>query len=364
MPDTTYDLHTLGDTDLEVSPLCLGTNTFGWTADEEQAHAILDAYTDAGGNFIDTAVTYPAWAPGNEGGESEAIIGNWIADRRARGRVVLASKVGMAGGKYPKGLTRDHIRRGIEDSLRRLQVDSIDVFYAHEDDADTPQLETLRAFDELVREGMVDYIAASNFTADRLAEALRISDSNGWVRYAVLQPRYNLLDRDGFEGPLQDLCVDEGIAVTPYPALAGGFLTGKYRPGVPAPAGARSQGAQAQLTPRGIAILDALDDVAAAHGATVAQVAVAWVLARPGVVSALASATSTRQVDDLLPAQGLTLTSEQIAALAAASAACPTVTRSGTPPPRRRPGRPHRRRAPPLSARRPARRSRGRRPPR
>ncbi len=321
MPDTTYGLRTLGDTGLDVSPLCLGTNSFGWTADEARSHAILDAYTEAGGNFIDTAVTYPAWVPGNEGGESETIIGNWLVDRGARSRVVLASKVGMAGGKYPKGLTRDHIRRGVEDSLHRLQVDSIDVFYAHEDDAGTPQVETLRAFDELVREGMVDHIAASNFTADRLAEALRISDANGWVRYAVLQPRYNLLDRDVFEGPLQDLCVAEGIAVAPYPALAGGFLTGKYRPGVPAPGGARSKGAQAKLTPRGIAILDALDRVAEAQGATVAQVAVAWVLSRPGVVSALASATSIQHIDDLLPAQGLTLTAEQIAALDSASAA-------------------------------------------
>lgn len=320
MPETTYGLRPLGATGLHVSPLCLGTNSFGWTADEERSHAILDAYTAAGGNFIDTAVTYPAWAPGNEGGESEAIIGSWLADRGARDRVVLASKVGMAGGMYPKGLARDQIRRGVEDSLRRLGVDRIDLYYAHEDDLGTPQTETLRAFDELVREGLVGHIAASNFTAERLAEALRISDEHGWARYAVLQPRYNLLDRDIFEGPLQDLCLAEGIAVAPYPALAGGFLTGKYRPGVPAPAGARAKGAQAHLTPRGIAILEALDRVAAAHGATVAQVAVAWVLARPAVVAALASATSTRQVHDLLPAQGLALGADDIAALDAAGA--------------------------------------------
>ena len=311
------DRRPLGATGLEVHPVGLGTNVFGWSADEDAAFAVLDAYAAAGGNHIDTAHTYPGWAPGREGGESEAIIGRWLAANPGmRERMVIATKVGMAGGRFEKGLRREQVLGWIEGCLERLGVDRIDLFYAHEDDYDTPLEETLGALDELVRRGAVAHLGASNIGAGRLTEALRISDRNGWARYEVLQPGYNLIRREGYEEALATLCRVEGLAVVPYPALAGGFLTGKYRPGAPPPGGVRAAGAQATAdSPRGGAVLEALDRVAGEAGATPAQVAIAWLLARPGVASALASATRPEQVAEVMPAAGLQLTAAQVAAL-------------------------------------------------
>lgn len=320
MPDTTARRRPLGRTGLEVSTFGLGTNSLGWGADEAASFEILDTYVAGGGNFLDTAHTYSGWVPGHQGGESETIIGRWLADRGRPDDLVIATKVGMAGGRFEKGLRRDQILRWVEGCLERLRVERIDLFYTHEDDPETPLEETLGTLDELVRQGVVAHLGASNLPVERLAESLRIADENGWTRYTVVQPKYNLLDRADYEGPFADLCVAEGLAVVPYPALGGGFLTGKYRPGQPPPPSVRAAGAQEKLNERGVAILETLDRVAAAHGATPGQVAVAWVLTRPGIASALASTTSAAQVRDLLPAMDLELTDEDLAALDAASA--------------------------------------------
>lgn len=312
---------TLGSTGLRVHPVGLGTNSFGWGADEPAAFAVLDAYAQAGGNHIDTAHTYPGWAPGCEGGESEAIIGRWLTARPGmRERVVIATKVGMAGGRFEKGLRREQIERWVEGCLGRLGVEHIDLLYAHEDDPDTPLEETLGALNDLVAAGTVGHLGASNIGVPRLTEALRVGERNGWARYEVLQPAYNLVRRDGYEGSLDRVCTLEGLAVVPYPALAGGFLTGKYRPGLPPPAGVRAQGGQALAdTPRGGRVLEELDRLAEAHGATPAQVAVAWLLSRPNIASALASATRAEQVTELMPAADLRLDDREVAALAAAA---------------------------------------------
>lgn len=311
----------IGNSDLQVSPINLGGNVFGWTADEETSFAVLDAYVAAGGNFIDTANIYSAWVPGNAGGESEAIIGRWLAARGNRDDVVIATKVGMQGGPdQPKGLTRDKIRRGVELSLARLQTDHIDLYYAHEDDADTPLAETMAAFDELVREGSVRVVGASNYSAARLRAALDVSAAEGLARYEILQPHYNLLDRSQFEGDLAQLCVAENVSVAPYFALARGFLTGKYRRDTPMPSSPRAAGIQKDyVNDRGWAMLDTLDQVAAAHGATDGQVALAWLLAKPGVVAPIASATSVDQVNELAGA-AIALSADEVAALDAAGA--------------------------------------------
>ena len=298
----------LGTTDLDVFPLCLGGNVFGWTANEQESFALLDAYLVAGGNFIDTADSYTAWVPGHVGGESETIIGRWIAARGARNRVIIATKVGRAPGRM--GLTPKNIRAGAEASLKRLGVDRIDLYYAHADDPKTPMEESLREFDALVREGKVRFIAASNFTADRLAEALMISAREGLARYVALQPHYNLVVRDEYEGPLSDVCVRERVACVPYFALAQGFLTGKYRSGgsVDSP---RAQGARAYLNDRGQRLLTALDEIAAAHDTSVAAVSLAWLRDRPAVVAPIASARTLSQLAELLPMATLTLTAEE-----------------------------------------------------
>jgi aryl-alcohol dehydrogenase-like predicted oxidoreductase len=309
-----------GGSGLRLAPLCLGGNVFGWSAGEDASFAVLDAYVEAGGNVIDTANVYSAWAPGNRGGESESIIGRWIAGRGGHDDVVVATKVGMAGGPdQPKGLTRDTIRRGAEESLARLGVDRIDLYYAHEDDAETDLAETMTAFDELVREGLVGTVAASNYPADRLREALAASERDGLVRFEGLQPAYNLLQRDQIEGGAGEVCREHGLGVASYSALARGFLTGKYRPGGELPASPRSKGvAQDFLNDRGFAVLAAVDAVAEAHDATPAQVSLAWVMARPGITCAIASATSPQQVQELAGAMELTLGADDMAALDAA----------------------------------------------
>lgn len=316
------DRRALGSSGLEVSPLCLGGNVFGWAADEDASFAVLDEYVALGGNFVDTANIYSAWVPGNRGGESETIIGRWLADRGRPADLVIATKVGMAGGPlFPKGLRRDQIRDGVDQSLQRLGVERIDLFWAHEDDLDTTFEETMGAFDELVREGLVGAVAASNLPAGRLAEALAVSDARGFVRYTAVQPHFNLLDRAGYAGDLEDLCRAEGLGVTPYFALARGFLAGKYRPGAPLPDTPRAPGVERDyMNDRGWHMLAEVERVAAAHGATAAQVALAWLMARPGVTCPIASATTPDQLRELAGAADLSLTAEEYAALDAAGA--------------------------------------------
>jgi aryl-alcohol dehydrogenase (NADP+) len=301
---------TIADTELDVFPLCLGGNVFGWTADEDASFAVLDAYVAAGGNFIDTADLYAS-------GESEKIIGRWLARRGHHDDLVIATKVGMAGERG--NLRADTIRAAAEDSLTHLGVDRIDLYYAHRDDPNTPVEETLAAFDALVREGKVRHIAASNFDAPRLARSLEVAEREGFARYVALQPHYNLVERD-FETGLAGLCARENLGVVPYFGLAKGFLTGKYRPGGPEGDSPRSGRAREYLTGRGLAALGALDEVAAARGTTVAAVALAWLAARPGVVAPIASARTPDQLADLLPMAGLRLTDEELALLTGSAA--------------------------------------------
>jgi aryl-alcohol dehydrogenase-like predicted oxidoreductase len=297
----------IGTTDLDVFPLCLGGNVFGWTADEQRSFSVLDAYAAAGGNFVDTADIY-------SGGDSETIIGNWLAARGNRDEMVIATKVGGAGG-----LGAQNIQRIAEDSLRRLQTDRIDLYYAHFDDASTSLEETLGAFDALVREGKVRHVAASNYTAPRLAEALAVSERLGLTRYVALQPHYNLVEREEYEGELAELCAREGLACLPYFALAKGFLTGKYRPGtdVESP---RASRASVYLDEGGLEVLAALDEIAAAHQTTVAAVSLSWLLAQPTVAAPIASARTPAQLADWLPAAELRLSDEELQRLSSARA--------------------------------------------
>ncbi|MFF0128422.1 aldo/keto reductase [Streptomyces mirabilis] len=311
-------LRKLGSSDLEVFPLSLGGNVFGWTADEAQSFAVLDAYTAGGGNFVDTADGYSAWIPGHTGGESETIIGKWFAARGNRSDVVLATKV-STHPEY-KGLSPANIKAAADASLRRLGTDYIDLYYTHFDDTSVPVEEIIGALDELVRAGRVREIAASNISAERLAESVEFSDREGLARYVALQPHYNLVSRDTYEGPLQEVASRTGLAAVPYFALASGFLTGKYRPGTTVDS-ARAEGAGKHLdTERGIRVLAALDEVAGAHGAEVATVALAWLAARPTVAAPIASARTVEQLPALLAVADLTLTDAEVARLTEASA--------------------------------------------
>ncbi|MGW7079147.1 aldo/keto reductase [Streptomyces sp. NPDC054866] len=311
-------LRKLGSSDLEVFPLALGGNVFGWTADEAQSFSVLDAYTAAGGNFIDTADVYSAWVPGNKGGESETVIGNWLAARGNRSDVVLATKVG-AHPDY-KGLSANTIKSGVEESLRRLRTDYIDLFYTHYDDPTVSVEEIIGALDELVTSGKVRAIAASNVTPERLQEFLDFSDREGLARYSVLQPHYNLVSRDTYEGPLEQVASRSGLAAVPYYALASGFLTGKYRPGAQVDS-ARAEGAGKHLgTDRGLRVLAALDEIAQARGAELATVALAWLAAQPTVAAPIASARTVEQLPALLAVGELELTAAEVSALTAASA--------------------------------------------
>ncbi|MBF8188582.1 aldo/keto reductase [Nonomuraea sp. K274] len=307
-------MRSIGSTDLTVFPISLGANVFGWTADKETSFAVLDAYVEAGGNFIDTADSYPYWATGES--TSEMIIGEWMADRRNRDSIVLGTKVGMLEGR--KGLAPATIRTAVEDSLRRLRTDHIDLYWAHVDDQDTPLVESLAAFDELVREGKVRYVGASNYSAARLTEALKISDDEGLVRYVALQSPYNLVQRD-YEGELRDVVAREGLGSTPYVALARGFLTGKYAPGVTVDSPRAGRASEFLATEHGPRTLEALTKVAADKEVTPATVAVAWVAAQPTITAPLSSARDLGQLQPLLAAATLTLTTDELTFLDEAS---------------------------------------------
>jgi len=311
MPD--IRLRQLGRSGLEVSPICLGGNVFGWTADETMSFRLLDAWVDAGMNFVDTADVYSRWVPGHAGGESETIIGKWFSQNKKRHRVVLAAKVGKPMGDADKGLSKAYIRRAVEASLRRLRTEVIDLYQAHDDDAATPLEETLGAFAELVKEGKVRAIGASNYTAPRLALAIATSERLGLPRYESLQPLYNLVERDAFEAELEPVCVEHGLGVINFYALASGFLTGKYRSAADLGKSVRGGGAGKYLNERGLAILGALDAVAETVGATPAQVALAWQIARPSITAPIASATTPAQLDELVAAARLTLDAPSIA---------------------------------------------------
>ena len=311
----------LGRSGLLVSPLCLGGNVFGWTVDERTSFSLLDAWLDAGFNFVDTADVYSRWKPGHSGGESETVIGRWLAQGGRRDRVVLATKVGMDMGEGRIGLQPARIRAAVEASLRRLQVDCIDLYQAHKDDEATPLADTLEAFARLIEEGKVRAIGASNYSAARLAEALAVSAQAGLPRFESLQPLYNLYDRADFERELQPLCQREQLGVMNYYALAAGFLSGKYR--TPEDAGQSARGAstcEKYLNERGLRILAGLDEAAQRSGSTPAQVAIAWLLAQPGVTAPIASATSLAQLDALVQAAQLRLDGETLELLAQASA--------------------------------------------
>jgi aryl-alcohol dehydrogenase-like predicted oxidoreductase len=310
----------LGRTKIMVSPLCFGGNVFGWTADEATSFALLDAFVGAGFNFIDTADVYSTWVPGHKGGESETIIGRWVKARGNRHKVVIATKLGSEMGRGKKGLSKAYMRNAVEASLQRLQTDYIDLYQSHQDDAATPQTETLEGYAGLTKAGKVRAVGASNFSAPRLAEALDLSEKHGLPRYETLQPLYNLYDRKVYEAELEPLCRARDVSVINYYSLASGFLTGKYRNQADLEGRARGRTVGSKyLNKRGLGILAALDAVAAELSATPAQVALAWLMARPGVTSPIASATSLAQLGEFTPAAKLKLGAAAIKRLDEAS---------------------------------------------
>ena len=309
----------LGQSDIHTAPLCLGGNVFGWTLDEAGSFRILDEFVAAGFDFIDTADAYSTWVPGHAGGESESIIGKWFKQRGNRAKVVLATKVGWQMPPDGSGLSRRYIMRAVEGSLRRLQTDYIDLYQAHVDDADTSLEETLGAFGDLIRQGKVRAIGASNYSAARLTQALDLAEQRGLPRYDSLQPLYNLYDRSAYESELGPLCVKRGVGAISYFSLASGFLSGKYRSQQDLAGRARAPRVEKYLNPRGIQILRALDEVAAAHGSTPASVALAWLMGRPGVTAPIASATSSVQLAALVAAAHLQLDGASIQRLNEAS---------------------------------------------
>ena len=307
---------TLGQSGLSIEPFVLGGNVFGMTAGRDASFAILDRFAERGGGMIDTADVYSAWVPGHKGGESESMIGAWLKARGARDKILIATKV----GRMPGGLKPDRIRDAAQGSLDRLATDTIDLYFAHKDDPDVPLDEVLGAFAELVDAGMVRAIGASNYSADRLAEALRVSDANGLPRYTVVQPELNLLDRGQYEGALQKLCIAEGLGVVTYFSLASGYLSGKYRTSDDLGKSPRGARVGRYLEGKGPMVLTAMEAIAAETGATLSQIALAWVAAQPGVTAPIASATTVEQLDDIMGSLDLALTVTQRAALAAAGA--------------------------------------------
>ena len=314
---------TLGNSGIEVGPLAFGGNVFGWTADEATSFRLLDGFVDAGLNLIDTADVYSVWVPGHHGGESETVIGNWLKRSGRRKDVVIATKVGNVMSPEKKGLSKAYILRAVEDSLRRLQTDSIDLYQSHVDDPATPVEETLETYAELVRAGIVRAIGASNFTAERLTQSLAASKQSGYPSYVSLQPHYNLVERADYEANLEPVCVENGIGVIPYFALASGFLTGKYRSESDLSKSARGSRVKKYLDERGLRILAALDEVSARLGSTPASVALAWLMARPSITAPIASATNLEQFRDLIAATELKLDRDSIELLNRASAPTP-----------------------------------------
>lgn len=315
------DKRRLGRSDLYVPPICFGGNVFGWTADEARSHDLLDALVDRGATFIDTADVYARWVPGNVGGESEAIIGRWLRRRGGRDRLTIATKVGMDMGDGKVGLAPAYIRRAVEDSLRRLATDHIDLYQSHKDDPATPQEATLEAYARLIEEGKVRYIGASNYSAERLSEALDLADRDCYPRYQTIQPEYNLYARASYEAELQPLAVEREVSCISYFSLASGFLSGKYRSETDLAQSARGQRSVGKyLNERGFRILDALGQVAAEANASMASVALAWIMTRAGVAAPIASATSIAQVEDLVAATRLALSPEAVERLSEASA--------------------------------------------
>lgn len=309
----------LGRSGIEVVPLAFGGNVFGWTADEQTSFKLLDAFVDAGFNLIDTADIYSKWVPGHVGGESETIIGKWLARSGKRSKVIIATKIGMELTPEKKGLSRNYILKGVEDSLRRLQTDYIDLYQSHKDDPNTPVAETLSVYAELVKQGKVRAIGASNFSAARLRESLEASAEHGYPRYESLQPEYNLVQRAGYEEELMPLCVREEIGVITYFSLASGFLTGKYRSEADLAKSPRGQQVKKYLNDRGYRILSALDEVAEQHHLTQAQVALAWIIARPGITAPIASATTLEQLRDIVTAASVKLDDKSLKLLTNAS---------------------------------------------
>ncbi|HEY0043333.1 MAG TPA: aldo/keto reductase [Allosphingosinicella sp.] len=313
------ELRNLGRSSLQTPRLVLGGNVFGWTVAGEDAFRILDRFVEAGGVMIDTADVYSAWVPGHQGGESESLIGEWLKRRGSSEGVLIATKVGMLPGEGGQKLEAARIAAAAEASLKRLGVEAIDLYYAHQDDPDTPMEESLRAFDALVQAGKVKVLGASNFTAARLAEALTLAERMGTARYEVLQPEYHLLAREEFEAELQPLCMAEEVAVLPYYGLASGFLTGKYRSREDFGKSVRGGRMERFWNDRGFAVLAALDAVAGEAGASPAQVALAWIAAQPGLTAPIASARTPEQLEEIVGAMTLDLTEEQVARLNGAS---------------------------------------------
>lgn len=310
----------LGSSGIAVPLLTFGGNVFGWTVDEKTSFSLLDALVEKGLFFIDTADVYSRWAPGNAGGESETIIGKWLKQSGKRDKIVLATKVGMELSPEKTGLRPAYIRQAVEDSLRRLQTDVIDLYQAHRDDEDTPLADTLHAFDALVKEGKVRAIGASNYRAQRLQEALDISKQAGIARYETLQPEYNLYDRAEYESGLEQVALQNGLGVINYYSLASGFLSGKYKKPQDASKSQRGQGiVEKYLNARGLHIIEALEDIAASHDASATQVALAWQIARPSITAPIVSATSLQQLDELVKATELQLSKQEIEELARAS---------------------------------------------
>ncbi len=310
---------TLGSTGLEVAPLAFGGNVFGWTADEPTSFRLLDAFVAAGCNLIDTADVYSTWVPGNKGGESETIIGKWLKASGNRGKVLIATKVGKEMGPDRNGLSKAYILRAVEDSLKRLRTDCIDLYQSHADDPETPLDETLEAYAQLIRQGKVRAIGASNYTADRLKRALEVGTRSGYPHYQCLQPLYNLYDRAEYETELEPLCLEKGVGVIPYSSLASGFLTGKYRSEKDLENRSRGESVKKYLNAKGFRILGALDQVAAKYHSVPAVVSLAWLIARPGVTAPIASATTLDQLTDLIEATKLALDPASIELLDMAS---------------------------------------------
>lgn len=300
-------LRKLGSSDIEVAPLAFGGNVFGWTVNEQEGFKLLERFVERGFNLIDTADMYSNWVPGNRGGESETIIGNWLKKSGKREKVIVATKVGLEMGPGKKGLSKKYIKEAVEASLKRLQTDYIDLYQSHQDDPETSIVETLEAFGELIKEGKVRYIGASNFSRERLQESLDIAKKHSLPNYVTLQPRYNLYDREEYEEQYAEFCVKNNIGVISYYSLASGFLTGKYRSLEDLSKSRRGSGIKSYLDPKGMEILRKLDIISQEYQVTSAQISLAWLMSRPGVVAPIASATSIAQLDDIMMSTELVL---------------------------------------------------------